>query len=69
MPEPKLDAPARTITWGGRQLRWMGVPLVRLDESSLLNAASKKPDFLILVMRDSGMVLDDFSNRSKMKLS
>ena len=42
MTDPKLATPVRTINWGGRQLRRMGVPLVRLDESSLLNTVSKK---------------------------
>jgi hypothetical protein len=34
--------PIRALNWGGRQLRRMGVPLVRVDESSLLAAARKK---------------------------
>ena len=42
MTEPELAAPVRTINWGGRQLRRLGLPLVRLDESSLLSTASKK---------------------------
>lgn len=48
MIETKLPAPVRAMNWGGKQLRRFGVPLVRLDEESLLKEARKKtglPDF------------------------
>ncbi len=41
MADVKLPAPVRAMNWAGYQLRRMGVPLVRLDESSLHKAASK----------------------------
>jgi len=39
---PKLPAPVRAMNWGGRQFRRLGIPLMRLDEESLLKAAQKK---------------------------
>jgi hypothetical protein len=42
MTPPRLPAPVRAFNWGGRRLRRIGVPLVRLDETSLLKAARKK---------------------------
>jgi hypothetical protein len=42
MTPPSLPAPVRALNWGGHQLRRIGVPLIRLDESSLLDAARKK---------------------------
>jgi hypothetical protein len=42
MAEPTLPTAVKAINWAGRRLRQMGIPLVRLDESSLLKAASKK---------------------------
>jgi len=42
MTEPILPTAVRAINWAGRRLRGMGIPFMRLDESSLLKAASKK---------------------------
>lgn len=42
MTEATLPGPVRIMNWGGRQLRRLGVPVVRLDEPSLLKAAQKK---------------------------
>jgi hypothetical protein len=42
MTPPRLPALVRTLNWGGHQLRRIGVPVVRLDEPSLLAAARKK---------------------------
>ncbi len=72
MTEPKLAAPVRTINWGGRQLRRMGVPLVRLDESSLLSAASKKAglsDFGDERFREGfGRLLQSFENEGDLSV-
>lgn len=42
MIETKLPAPVRAVNWGGKQLRRFGVPLVRLDEESILKETRKK---------------------------
>ncbi|MBM3131439.1 MAG: sulfotransferase [Chloroflexi bacterium] len=45
MKPAKLPAPVRAFNWGGRQLRRAGIPLARLDERSLLDAARKRTGF------------------------
>ncbi len=45
MTEPTLPTAVKAINWVGRRLRRLGIPLVRLDESTLLKSASKKTGF------------------------